>query len=95
MKFEPLRNRILVECIEGEDMTSGGIVIPDIAKEKSIRGKVVAVGKGKVGKGGKRIALDIKMGDEILFNKYGCTDIRIKDKWYISMSEADVLVVIE
>ena len=95
MKLRPLQDRILVQRVEEEATTRGGIIIPDTAKEKPIEGKVVAVGKGKIGDDGKRIALEIKKGDKILFSKYGGTDIKIEGEEYLIMREDDVLGIIE
>jgi len=95
MKLRPLQDRILVQRVEEEATTRGGIIIPDTAKEKPIEGKVVAVGKGKIGDDGKRIALEIKKGDRILFSKYGGSDIKIEGEEYLIMREDDVLGIIE
>ncbi|MBC8200263.1 MAG: co-chaperone GroES [Desulfobacterales bacterium] len=95
MKLRPLQDRILVQRVEEEAKTRGGIIIPDTAKEKPIEGKVVAVGKGKIGDDGKRIALEIKKNDKILFSKYGGTDIKIEGEEYLIMREDDVLGIIE
>ena len=95
MKLRPLQDRILVQRVEEESTTRGGIIIPDTAKEKPIEGKVVAVGKGKIGDDGKRIALEIKKGDRILFSKYGGSDIKIEGEEYLIMREDDVLGIIE
>lgn len=95
MKLRPLQDRILVQRIEEAKTTKGGIIIPDSAKEKPAEGKVVAVGNGKLGEDGKRIPLDIKKGDRILFSKYGGTDVKIDDEDYLIMREDDVLGVIE
>ena len=95
MKLRPLQDRILVQRVEEETTTRGGIIIPDTAKEKPIEGKVVAVGKGKIGDDGKRIALEIKKGDKILFSKYGGTDIKIEGEEYLIMREDDVLGILE
>jgi len=95
MKLRPLQDRILVQRVEEETTTRGGIIIPDTAKEKPIEGKVVAVGKGKIGDDGKRIALEIKKGDRILFSKYGGSDIKIEGEEYLIMREDDVLGIIE
>jgi chaperonin GroES len=95
MKLRPLQDRILVQRVEEETTTRGGIIIPDTAKEKPIEGKVIAVGKGKIGDDGKRIALEIKKGDRILFSKYGGTDIKIEGEEYLIMREDDVLGIIE
>ena len=95
MKLRPLQGRILVQRVEEEAKTRGGIIIPDSAKEKPIEGKVVSVGKGKIGDDGKRIALEIKKDDKILFSKYGGTDIKIEGEEYLIMREDDVLGIIE
>jgi chaperonin GroES len=80
MKLRPLQDRILVHRVEEEQTTKGGIIIPDTAKEKPAEGKVIAVGKGKVGDDGKRIPLEIKKGDRILFGKYSGTEVKMKAK---------------
>lgn len=95
MKLRPLQDRILVKRVEEEEKTKGGIIIPDTAKEKPAEGKVEAVGNGKLGDDGKRIPLEIKKGDRILFGKYSGTEVKIEDKEYLIMREDDVLGVIE
>jgi chaperonin GroES len=95
MKLKPLQDRILVQRIEEEKTTKGGIIIPDTAKEKPAEGKVVAVGGGKVGDDGKRIALEIKKGDRILFGKYSGTEVKIEGEEYLILREDDVLGIIE
>jgi chaperonin GroES len=95
MKLRPLQDRILVERVGEEEKTKGGIIIPDTAKEKPAEGKVVAVGKGKVDENGKRIALEIKKGDRILFGKYSGSEVKIEDKEYLIMREEDVLGIID
>ena len=95
MKVQPLRDRILLKRNEPKQQKKGGIIIPDTAKEKPAEGKVEAVGNGKVGDDGKRIPLDIKKGDRILFGKYSGTEVKIEDKEYLIMREDDVLGVIE
>ncbi len=95
MKLRPLQDRILVQRIEEEERTKGGIIIPDTAKEKPAEGKVAAVGNGKVGEDGKRIKLEIKKGDRILFGKYSGTEVKIEGEEYLIMREDDVLGVIE
>ena len=94
MKLRPLQDRILVQRVEEETKTKGGIIIPDTAKEKPAEGKVVAVGNGKVGEDGKRIALEVKKGDRILFGKYSGTEVKIEGEEYLIMREDDVLGVI-
>jgi chaperonin GroES len=95
MKLRPLQDRILVKRVEEEEKTKGGIIIPDTAKEKPAEGKVVAVGKGKLDESGKRIALEIKKGDRILFGKYSGTEVKIEGDEYLIMREEDVLGVID
>ncbi len=95
MKLRPLHDRILVKRVEEESKTKGGIIIPDTAKEKPAEGTVISVGNGKTAKDGKRIALDIKEGDRILFGKYSGTEVKIDGEEHIVMREDDVLGVIE
>jgi chaperonin GroES len=95
MKLKPLQDRILVQRVEEEKTTKGGIIIPDTAKEKPAEGKVVAVGNGKVGEDGKRIALEVKKGDRILFGKYAGTEVKISGEDYLILREDDVLGIIE
>ena len=93
--FRPLHDRVVVRRVESEAKTKGGIIIPDTAKEKPIEGKVVAVGKGKKTDDGKLIALDVKVGDKVLFSKYGGTEVKIDGEEYLIMREDDILGVIE
>ncbi len=95
MKLKPLQDRILVQRVEEETTTKGGIIIPDSAKEKPAEGKVTAVGAGKIGDDGNRIALEIKAGDLILFGKYSGTEVKIDGEEYLIMREEDVLGIIE
>jgi len=95
MKLRPLQDRILVKRVEEEAKTKGGIIIPDTAKEKPAEGKVIAVGNGKLGDDGKRIPLEIKKGDRILFGKYSGTEVKIEGDEHLIMREDDVLAVIE
>ncbi len=95
MKLRPLQDRILVQRVEEEQTTKGGIIIPDTAKEKPAEGKVVAVGNGKIGDDGKRIPLEIKKGDRILFGKYSGTEVKIEGEEQLIMREEDVLGIIE
>jgi chaperonin GroES len=95
MKIRPLQDRIIVKRLEEETKTKGGIIIPDSAKEKPIEGKVVAVGTGKKTDDGKLIALDVKVGDKVLFSKYGGTEVKIDGEEYLIMREDDILGVIE
>ena len=95
MKLRPLQDRILVQRVEEETTSKGGIIIPDTAKEKPAEGKVTAVGNGKLGEDGKRIALEIKKGDRILFGKYSGTEVKVSGEEYLIMREEDVLGIIE
>jgi len=95
MKLRPLQDRILVKRVEEEAKTKGGIIIPDTAKEKPAEGKVIAVGNGKLGDDGKRIPLEVKKGDRILFGKYSGTEVKIEGEEHLIMREEDVLAVIE
>lgn len=95
MNLRPLQDRILVERVEEQEKTKGGIIIPDTAKEKPAEGKVVAVGQGKLDDSGKRVPLEIKAGDRILFGKYSGTEVKIEGEEYLIMREDDVLGVIE
>ena len=95
MALRPLHDRILVQRIEEEEQKVGGIIIPDSAKEKRQQAKVVAVGAGKADKDGKRIALDVKQGDTILFGKYSGQEVRVDNEDYLIMREDEVLAVIE
>ncbi len=95
MKLRPLHDRILVQRVEEETETKGGIIIPDTAKEKPAEGKIVAAGNGKIGDDGKRIALEVKKGDRILFGKYAGTEVKIEGDEYLIMREDDVLGIIE
>lgn len=95
MKLRPLQDRIMVTRVDEEEKTKGGIIIPDTAKEKPAEGKVTAVGNGKLGDDGKRVPLEIKKGDRILFGKYSGTEVNVEGEEYLIMREDDVLGVIE
>ena len=95
MDIRPLHDRSIVERLEEETKTAGGIIIPDTAKEKPQQGKVIAVGKGKRTEDGKLLPLDVKVGDKILFGKYAGTEIKIEGQEFLMMREDDVLGVIE
>jgi chaperonin GroES len=95
MKVRPLHDRVLIERVEAESKTAGGIIIPDTAKEKPSEGKVVAVGEGNRDDHGKRIALDVKKGDRILFAKWGGSEVKIDGKELIILKESDILAIIE
>jgi len=95
MKIRPLHDRILVERLEEQEQKRGGIIIPDTAKEKPQEGKVIAAGNGKVGDDGKKIPLDVKAGDKILFGKYSGSEVKIDEKEYLILREEDVLAILE
>jgi chaperonin GroES len=94
MKVRPLHDRLLVRRIEPKDTAKGGIIIPDTAKEKPMEGKVVAVGNGRVLENGKKLALDVKVGDKILFGKYSGTEIKIDGEELLVVREDEVLAVL-
>ena len=95
MKIRPLHDRILIERLEEKEVKKGGIIIPDTAKEKPQEGKVIAVGNGKVTEDGKRIPLDVKASDRILFGKYSGSEVKLDDKEYLILREDDVLAILE
>jgi chaperonin GroES len=95
MKIRPLHDRVIVKRIEEERKSAGGIVIPDTAAEKPDQGEVVAVGKGKKDEQGKLIALDVKVGDKILFGKYSGQTVKVKGEELLVMREEDIMGVIE
>lgn len=95
MKIRPLNDRVLVLRIDEEEKTAGGIIIPDTAKEKPQEGKVIAVGPGKVDDNGKRIPMDVKENDRVLFSKYGGNEIKIDGVEHLIMREDDILGIVE
>lgn len=95
MKIRPLHDRLVLKRVQEETKTSGGLFIPDTAKEKPARGVVIAVGQGKRDKDGKRVALDVKEGDEVLFGKYAGTELKLDGEEHIVLREEEVLAVIE
>ena len=95
MKIRPLHDRVIVKRLESETKTAGGIVIPDSAAEKPVQGKIVAVGKGKILEDGSVRALDVKIGDKILFGKYSGTEVKVDGDELVVMREEDVMAVIE
>ena len=94
MKIRPLSDRVLVKRLEEVEMTKGGIIIPDSAKEKPAEGEVVAVGPGKLDDKGKRVPVELKKGDRVLFSKYGGTDVKLDGEDYLIMREDDILGVV-
>ncbi|NLO91310.1 MAG: co-chaperone GroES [Elusimicrobia bacterium] len=95
INLQPLGDRVLVKPVEKEEVRKGGIIIPDTAKEKPQEGEIVAAGPGKLGEDGKRLAMDVKAGDRILYGKYSGTEIKIDDKEYLIMHQEDILVVLK
>jgi chaperonin GroES len=95
MKLRPLHDRVIVKRMEEERMSAGGIVIPDSATEKPVRGEVLAVGNGKILENGDKRALDIKVGDKILFGKYSGTEVKVEGEELLVMREEDIMAVIE
>nr|PZN60512.1 MAG: co-chaperone GroES [Pseudomonadota bacterium] len=95
MKIRPLHDRIIVKRLEEERTSAGGIIIPDTAAEKPIQGKVIAVGNGKILEDGKVRPLDVKVGDKVLFGKYGGTEVKVDGEELLVMREEDVMAVIE
>jgi chaperonin GroES len=94
MAFRPLHDRVLVKRLEQEERTTGGIIIPDTAKEKPSQGEVISVGPGARGEDGKIVALDVKVGDRILFGKWSGTEVKVDGKDLLIMKESDILGVI-
>jgi len=95
VKIRPLGDKVLLKRIEAEAMTAGGIVLPESAKEKPKRGRVQAVGDGKLLDTGERSALQVKKGDEVLFTSYAGTEIKVNDQEYLIMDESDILAIID
>ena len=95
MQIRPLHDRVLVEPLDAEEKSAGGIIIPDTAQEKPMEGKIVAVGKGSRNDEGKIAALDVKMGDRILYGKWSGTEVKVDGDDYLIMKESDVMGVIE
>ena len=92
--MQPLHDRILLKRLETQETTSGGIIIPDTAKEKPQEGEIIAVGKGKMSDDGKLIQMDVKVGDKILYGKYSGTEVKINDTEYLIMHQDDILGII-
>ena len=95
LKLKPLGGRVIIEPIEQEEITAGGIILPETAKEKPQEGQVISVGKGKSNDEGKVFPLDVKAGDRILFGKYSGTEIKIDDEEYLIMREEEVLGIVK
>lgn len=95
MKIRPLADKVIVQRVEAEEVTAGGIVLPDSAKEKPQRGKIVSVGDGKLLKDGSRGKMQVKKGDEVLFTSYAGSEVKISGKEYMIMDESDIIAIIE
>jgi len=95
MKIKPLGDRLVVKPLEGEEKTPSGIILPETAKEKPQEGEVLAAGPGRYDDKGKRIALDVSVGDIVLFAKYAGTEIKVRDEKYLILKESDVLGIVE
>ncbi|MCL6106719.1 MAG: co-chaperone GroES [Actinobacteria bacterium] len=91
MNLKPLEDRVIVKTVESEDVTASGIVLPDSAQEKPQRGKVVAVGEGRLDDSGKRIPIDVKKGDEVIYSKYGGTEVKVDGEELLIMKVSDIL----
>ena len=94
MKFRPLHDRVLIEVLDSEEKTAGGIIIPDTAKEKPQEGEVVAVGPGEINEKGDRTEIDVKSGDKVVYSKYGGTEIKIEGVEYLILSSRDILAIV-
>ncbi len=95
MKVRPLQDRVLVKRVESETRSAGGIIIPDTAKEKPLEGKVIAVGEGKRLEDGSRVAMEVKVGDRVLFGKYAGTEIKVDGEDHMILKESDILGILE
>ena len=93
--LKPLGSRVVIEPIEQDEVTAGGIVLPETAKEKPQKGKILSVGPGDRDEGGKRIAMDVKVGDTVLYAKYAGTEIKVEGKKLLILKESDVLAIVE
>jgi chaperonin GroES len=94
MKIKPLADRVIIKPAAAEERTKGGIILPDTAKEKPVVGEVVAVGPGKVGDDGKKISLEVKVGDKVLYGKYSGTEVTYEGDEYLIMREADIFAIV-
>lgn len=94
MKLQPLGDHVIVQALESEEKTKSGIVIPDSAQEKPIQGKVIAVGTGRY-EDGKKIPLEVKAGEKVIYSKYGGTDVKIEGEEYLILSERDILAIVK
>jgi chaperonin GroES len=95
MSFKPLHDRVAIEPMDQEEKTAGGIIIPDTAKEKPVQGKVYAVGDGARDENGKRIPMDVKVGDVVLYGKWAGTEVKVKGKDLLIMKESDIMAIVK
>lgn len=95
MNVQPLADRVMVEPLEAAEVKKGGIIIPDTAKERPQEGKIIAVGPGRMTDDGKKISMEVHVGDKILYGKYSGSEVRIDDKEYLIMRESDILAIIK
>lgn len=95
VNLKPLADRIVVKPLEQEERTPGGIILPETAKERPQEGEVLAVGPGRMGEDNRRIPMEVKVGDIVLFAKYAGTEVKIKDEKYLILKESDVLAIVE
>lgn len=95
MKFRPLHDRVVVEALEQDEKTAGGIIIPDTAKEKPVQGKVVAIGPGSRGENGEISPLEVKAGDRVLYGKWSGTEVKVEGKDLLIMRESDIMGILE
>ena len=94
MNIKPLADRVMIKALEQAEVKKGGIIIPDTAKEKPMQGEIVAAGPGRVADDGKKVDLEVKVGDKVLYGKYSGTEVTIDDQDYLIMREADILAII-
>ena len=95
MNLKPLADRLVVEPVEQEEVTAGGIILPEAAKEKPQQGKVIAAGPGRTDEDGKRVAMEVKVGDRVLYAKYSGTEIKLDSKKVLILRESDILAIVE
>jgi chaperonin GroES len=94
MKMKPLADRVVIKPSEADETTKGGIILPDTAKEKPVIGEVVAIGPGKVSDDGKKVPMEVKVGDKVLYGKYSGTEVTVEGEDYLIMREADIFAVV-
>jgi chaperonin GroES len=95
LKIKPLSDRIVIQAMEAEETTKGGIILPDTAKEKPVEGTIVAAGPGKITDEGKKIELEVKVGDKVLYGKYSGTEVTVDGEEYLIMRESDVFAIVK